>query len=51
MMDIWGGIDSFRDLAPRAIAEREGDRALVNGPRLEEDVGHASQDEIDALFA
>ncbi len=51
MMDIWGGIESFKDLTPEAIAEREGDRALVNGPRLEEDVGHASQDEIDALFA
>jgi chemotaxis protein CheZ len=51
MMDIWGGIDSFKDHTPEAMAEREGERKLLNGPKLEEDVGHASQDEIDALFA
>jgi chemotaxis protein CheZ len=51
MMDIWGGIESFKDLTPDAIAEREGEKKLLNGPKLEEDVGHASQDEIDALFA
>lgn len=50
MMDIWGGIESFKDLTPEAMAERVGDRRLVNGPKLAEDVGHASQDEIDALF-
>jgi chemotaxis protein CheZ len=51
MMDIWGGIECFKDLTPEAIAEREGDKTLLNGPKLEDDVGHASQDEIDALFA
>ncbi len=51
MMDIWGGIDSFQDLEPEAMAEREGDQKLLNGPKLEDDIGHASQDEIDALFA
>jgi chemotaxis protein CheZ len=50
MMDIWGGIESFKALTPEAMAEREGDRSLLNGPKLEADVGHASQDEIDALF-
>jgi chemotaxis protein CheZ len=50
MMDIWGGVEAFRDSYPEAIAEREGDRKLLNGPALEEDVGHASQDDIDALF-
>jgi len=50
MMDIWGGIKSFKALEPEAMAEREGDKSLLNGPRLETDVGHASQDEIDALF-
>src|ERR1700674_4600517 len=49
MMDIWGGIESFKDQTPAAIAEREGDKRLLDGPKLEDDVGHASQDEIDAL--
>ena len=50
MMEIWGGIDSFNDLTPAAMAERDADESLLNGPKLEGDVGHASQDEIDALF-
>jgi chemotaxis protein CheZ len=50
MMDIWGGIEALKDFTPVAIAEREGDAKLINGPRLTEDVGHASQDDIDALF-
>jgi chemotaxis protein CheZ len=51
MMDIWGGLDAFKDVVPEAIAEREGDAKLLNGPKLEDEVGHASQDDIDALFA
>jgi chemotaxis protein CheZ len=51
MMDIWGGIESFKDLTPEAIAEHEGEKRLLNGPKLEDEIGHASQDEIDALFA
>lgn len=51
MMDIWGGIEAFKDVAPEAIAAREGDAKLLNGPKLEDEIGHASQDEIDALFA
>jgi chemotaxis protein CheZ len=50
MMDIWGGIDSFKDLTPEAMAERDGDAKLLNGPKLENEDGHASQDDIDALF-
>jgi chemotaxis protein CheZ len=50
MMEIWGGIDAFKDYAPTARAERDGDRKLLNGPKLESDPGHASQDDIDALF-
>ena len=50
MMDIWGGIDALKDFAPDAIAERTGDARLLNGPRLDDDPGHASQDDIDALF-
>jgi len=50
MIDIWGGMEAFKDMTPDAIAEREGDRKLLNGPKLEEEAGHVSQDDIDALF-
>jgi chemotaxis protein CheZ len=50
MMEIWGGIESFKDVTPEAIAERNGDLRLVNGPKLDGEAGHASQDDIDALF-
>jgi chemotaxis protein CheZ len=50
MMEIWGGIESFQDITPEAMAVRDGDAKLVNGPKLEGEQGHASQDEIDALF-
>jgi chemotaxis protein CheZ len=50
MMDIWGGVDAIRAHAPAVIDEREGDARLLNGPKLDGDVGHASQNDIDALF-
>lgn len=50
MMEIWGGIESFRDIEPVAVPAREGDAALLNGPALDTDENVASQDEIDALF-
>ena len=50
MMDIWGGVDSFRDIEVE-LEHRLGDQALLNGPALGEDKGIASQDDIDALFA
>jgi chemotaxis protein CheZ len=50
MMDIWGGIDAFKDLTAAAIAARTPEPVLLNGPKLEGDSGHASQDEIDQLF-
>jgi chemotaxis protein CheZ len=50
MMDIWGGIEALKEFAPEVIAEREGDAKLLNGPKLDDDAGHASQDDIDALF-
>jgi chemotaxis protein CheZ len=50
MMDIWGGLDALKDFTPIAIAERSGDEKLLNGPKLDDDSGHASQDDIDALF-
>ena len=50
MMDIWGGIEALKDFTPVAIAEHSGDAKLLNGPKLDKDFGHASQDDIDALF-
>ncbi len=50
MMEIWGGVDAIRAHAPAIIDTREGDAKLLNGPKLDGDVGHASQDDIDALF-
>ena len=51
MMEIWGGLEAFKDIAPETMAPREDGAGLLNGPKIEGEVGHASQDEIDALFA
>jgi chemotaxis protein CheZ len=50
MMDIWGGIDAIKAHAPAAVDDRVGDARLLNGPKLPGDSGHASQDDIDAMF-
>src|SRR6266480_3430467 len=51
MMDIWGGVDAIRaHVPPMADDRREGSARLLNGPRLDGDAGHASQNDIDALF-
>jgi chemotaxis protein CheZ len=50
MMDIWGGVDAIRAHAPPIVDDREGDARLLNGPKLDGDDGHASQNDIDALF-
>jgi chemotaxis protein CheZ len=50
MMNIWGGVDAIKAHALPIVDTREGDAKLLNGPKLDGDVGHASQDDIDALF-
>src|SRR5882724_10114235 len=50
MMDIWGGVDAIKAHVPAIVDTREGADKLLNGPKLDGDVGHASQDDIDALF-
>lgn len=50
MMDIWGGVDAIKAHAPPILDDREGDSKLLNGPKLDGDAGHASQNDIDALF-
>jgi chemotaxis protein CheZ len=48
MNAIWSGIDAFKHFPLAAPAGC--DPAPLNGPRLDDDLGHASQDDIDALF-
>jgi chemotaxis protein CheZ len=50
MMAIWGGIDAFKDYGAASNPERDAATVPIHGPRLEGDPGHASQDDIDALF-
>ena len=50
MMNIWGGVDAIKAHAPPIVDTREGDAKLLNGPKLDGDIGHASQDDIDAMF-
>jgi chemotaxis protein CheZ len=50
MMDIWGGVDAIKAHVPAVVDTRSEDEKLLNGPKLSEDAGHASQDDIDALF-
>jgi chemotaxis protein CheZ len=50
MMDIWGGVDAIKAYARGAVDHRVGDARLLNGPKLAGEPGHASQDDIDAMF-
>ncbi|WP_315835502.1 protein phosphatase CheZ [Bradyrhizobium prioriisuperbiae] len=50
MMEIWGGVDAIKAHAPAIIDDRVGDARLLNGPKAVGDIGHASQDDIDAMF-
>ena len=43
-------VDAIKAHATPIIDTREGDARLLNGPKLDGDVGHASQDDIDAMF-
>jgi chemotaxis protein CheZ len=50
MIEIWGGLESFKEVQTLEDSSRAGDRALLNGPALADDSGCTSQDDIDALF-
>ncbi|MDA7947353.1 MAG: protein phosphatase CheZ [Hyphomicrobiaceae bacterium] len=50
MMEIWGGLESFKNIELEESCTRDEDEALLNGPALEDDANIASQDDIDALF-
>lgn len=50
MMEIWGGVDAIKAHAPAIVDERVGDARLLNGPKGPDEEGHASQNDIDAMF-
>ena len=50
MMEIWGGAESFKAYAAVAMAEHQRNSALLHGPRLDDEPGHASQADIDAVL-
>src|SRR5439155_22447200 len=43
MMNIWGGVDAIKAHATPVVDTRDDAAKLLNGPRMEGDVGHASQ--------
>lgn len=48
LLAIWHGIEKF---APVVFNdEREGDSRFLNGPKLPDERGHATQDDIDGMF-
>lgn len=49
MVEIWGGIDAFK---PYAAAAADIDRnTLLHGPKLDDDEGHVTQEDVDRMFA
>ncbi|MFC4173407.1 protein phosphatase CheZ [Microvirga sp. GCM10011540] len=50
MIQIWGGHERFKDVPAAKDLNREGDKALLNGPALAIDGDGRSQDDIDAYF-
>lgn len=51
MMEIWGGIESFREVEIAVLPDQAETEKLLHGPKLDGDTGHVDQDDIDALFA
>ena len=50
MMAIWGGMEAFKDYTAAALGEHAV-AVTLHGPRLDNDLGHASQEDVDELFA
>lgn len=48
LLAIWHGIERFTPVV--FDAEAEGERRFLNGPKLPEDRGHSTQDDIDGMF-
>jgi chemotaxis protein CheZ len=50
MIEIWGGIEAFRDHTAAAQSDLRHGSPPLSGPMLDGDPGHASQAEVDVLF-
>ncbi|GBU19964.1 MULTISPECIES: protein phosphatase CheZ [Methylobacterium] len=51
VIEAWGGLEGFRDLVGLPASPSVDDESsLLNGPKLEDDIGHVDQNDIDALF-
>ncbi|MGI9412035.1 MAG: protein phosphatase CheZ [Hyphomicrobiales bacterium] len=50
MMEIWGGIESLREIAEARMELEDAPAELLSGPALDGDPDTATQDDIDALF-
>jgi chemotaxis protein CheZ len=48
LLAIWHGIEQFKPVV--FGEEADGDRRFLNGPKLPEDRGHSTQDDIDGMF-
>jgi len=48
LLAIWQDVEQFTPVALDAAAE--GDQRFLNGPKLADDCGHATQDDIDGMF-
>jgi chemotaxis protein CheZ len=52
MLTIWGDVNAFRaHVVVAAVAPSEQGEPPVNGPKLDDEPGHATQADIDAMFA
>ena len=49
MVEIWNAIERFTNYVGR-LAPVTGDESMLNGPKLDGDEGHASQNDVDAMF-
>jgi len=48
LLAIWNDIEQFKPVVLDAPAD--GDRRFLNGPKLANDSGHSTQDDIDGMF-
>jgi len=47
LMEIWHKLERFE---PVVLEDVDADRRFLNGPKLNGEAGHSSQDDIDAIF-
>ncbi len=53
LITTWSELDSFKELIavmPSAPSALDDESSLLNGPKLDHDIGHVDQSDIDSLF-